>query len=818
MLRDSSDKSHPSSGSTQSTPAPTAARTTEPRRRRTPPASIFIQAPLQPDRPSGLRVGVIADGTTRGGPNGIARGAERVIEGAERCAERGDVALFAAFILSPQNVWRRRTPFFAALHAEFLRLLEGVMCGSILRGIRFELRGRLDRLAKRNEPAARLARVIELLCEASLVVTEPRLRLVLCVDYDEDVPLELELDLLVRTGMEEPGVLRLSGLRVSPDTMCFPTTKLWRDFTPADLDRALTLVEAHKSRPLAFGFSLGFVSEFLSALSRVSFSSPLRIALPVSASAPAVMAVLDELAGTLRSGGRVAVIAGIDPGRPSRHFGPRRAPILLWLSGPRIAPRRPFGKALAWLAPGQLSPTYRLCDRSAGDVNIHACEATPDGLVDGLQRALQFHAEHPPLHGAARARESREHERRARVEELIRYVSLQPDLPAEVIARGLGAGDRPGPAHTASAFAAKCMLDARSRGLFSGEVEWRRQAFGYTLTAFGIGHGRTGAADWEPASRSLARVMLALASSDEEITDRVFEGETTGGRRARIAASVDYLIAAVRGEQRETPAVRSALTLEAIAQVWGNFFSQRATTAHPTILFGVKRAAEGLYRASLLELSRADRLFTSLQRHPSAGHAEAIARRHAACAPPTVTRHIRSLLGRVLLESRAEELWRELRLWCRLSQVAPSIGAGCALLAIAATEPAPAVPAQGVAALLRLTPLIDHYFRLANDLSFVDVSRGDRDLKQNTFMCLIPDGIEGKTRELACAAALRTCRIAAAWLDRKIWNGMGALALTWPLAARWVERGVRMGRRVYQNGHYDRLTEADLMDILDDLP
>ncbi|HWN67096.1 MAG TPA: hypothetical protein VNM90_05620, partial [Haliangium sp.] len=168
--------------------------------------SLFIHEPFGPTT-TALRVGVIADGTTRGGPNGIAEGSMRVVECAERCAERDDIALFAACILSPKNLLRRKRAFFAALHAEFLRLLESVASGRVLAGVRIEIHGRLDRLAEKGGPAERLAHVLALLCEMTAAIQSPRLRLVFCIDYDEDTPLVLGLDVLIRTGMEGPSVL-----------------------------------------------------------------------------------------------------------------------------------------------------------------------------------------------------------------------------------------------------------------------------------------------------------------------------------------------------------------------------------------------------------------------------------------------------------------------------------------------------------------------------------------------------------------------------------------------------------------------------------
>ncbi|HWN65996.1 MAG TPA: hypothetical protein VNM90_00085 [Haliangium sp.] len=400
-------------------------------------------------------------------------------------------------------------------------------------------------------------------------------------------------------------------------------------------------------------------------------------------------------------------------------------------------------------------------------------------------------------------------------------MSARADVTADVIARELDAPDVPGTGRTGEIFAAQCIAEARRSGLVSGEVDWRQQAFGYAMTAFAIGIRPPGAigvsgGDWEPATRAVARIMLALASSDEEISDRVFPGEGGRARRARLAASVDYLIASIRGEVREPPDVRGKDVLHAIGRTWHGFFALVAPAADEAILAGVKQAAEALYRANIEELSRADRIFTSLVRRPSARSVAAVERRYAVSAPEPIGRRIRELLQVALREPEHghEESWRELRLLCRLSRVAPSIGAGCALLVMAATEPARAIPAGGAAAFLRVTSLIDYYFRLANDLAFADATRGDRDGKSNTFTCLIPARLTSKTREQASVAALGTCRAIAAWLEDQIDSALGELSRLWPLGARWLQRGIHVGRRAYEIGHYERLAPDAMTGIV----
>jgi hypothetical protein len=258
-----------------------------------------------------------------------------------------------------------------------------------------------------------------------------------------------------------------------------------------------------------------------------------------------------------------------------------------------------------------------------------------------------------------------------------------------------------------------------------------------------------------------------------------------------------------------------ASLLSAIARVWEGFFAERSGAADEAILSGVRRAAEGLYRANLWELSRADPLFDSLSRGQRESPVRAEDLDLGPAVPEVVARRI-ARLSKVVSDPgpAGADARRELRLLCRLCRVAPSIGAGCALLAMAATAPAIAVPPGGAAALLRATPLIDFYFRLANDLAFTDVTRGDRDRKPTTFTCLIPAGLTGHPRELAAASALRICRTTAEWLDREMRKAVSEVEKRWPLAAGWLRRGTAFGRRAYEIGHYDRLPSSAVASIV----
>lgn len=785
---------------------------------------IFVHEPYRSPRTTALRVGIIADGTSRGGPNGLAEGAARVVECAEHCAARSDVSLLSVFVLSPENLERRKAPFFAALHAEFLRLLEAVSSGRCLVGVRVELSGTLDRLVAKGGAATRLAHVLGLLRTVTASVAESRLTLVFGVDYGADSALALGLDVLIRTGMEESCVLRLSGLRVQPCTLCVPSERLWRHFSAADLDDALALAARHRRSSFAPGYSVDFVLALLSALRERRSLPPVRLVLPVVASPAEVGAALALVADArLRSSDDIAVRASALPGRPPRRFGPADARICVYLSLPGLnASRAMLGDAVAWLTPGQPSPVFRLRERGVAYANVHTCAPTPAGVVDGLERALLFHTAHPPLHGAPRATIAATLDAGA-IESLFPAVAERMDASSEALSRELLDVRIPQIERVSRVFAVKCLCEARAIGLESGEVDWRRQAFGYALTAFAIagpsGEGRADARPWEPAARVLARVMLALAASDEESTDRVFPAEGERERQRRLASSVAYLIARVRGEACSLPVGRGSAVLAAIGEVWTRFFAEVSSAAAPAFVAAVRAAAEALYRANLEELSPAGSVFPPVERVRSAGGADAVEQAYAAAAPALIAQRMRTLLQcvRDVPPDECPTAWPELRLLGRLTRVAPSIGAGCALSAMAATEPAEAIPEGAAAAFLEITPMLDFYFRLVNDLAFTDMVRGDRDDKVNAFTCLLTPSLTGEARECDCVAALAMCRSVAAWLREELERAIGELAVIWPTGARWLRRGMHIGRRVYERGHYERLGPDALLRIAAEL-
>ncbi|WP_044966231.1 hypothetical protein [Sorangium cellulosum] len=774
---------------------------------------------------------MIADGTGRGGERGISEGARRTVEAAERCAARGDVALLAVFILSPENL-RRGRRFHTALHAEFLRLVEAVEARRVLEGVRIELYGRLDRLKRKGGAARRLAYVIELLVEATRGVAEPKVRLVLGIDYDGWAPLMLGLDVLIRTGMEASGALRLSGLRAHPGLACVSTMKLWRNFDARDLDEAIARVEHDLPTAFSPGYSADFITSFLREMLDTDVPSPLRVVVPVAASGPALAGALEDLeVGPLGRQTRLAVSLALEPSRPRRRFGARRgATQHVLLVGPacrsRIDAEAPF---TAIIAPSQPDPIVRFVDRPLGYANAHVAAPTPTGVVEGLRRAVRFDASHPPRFGAARAAPAYPDDpaRRAwtaHIDALQSLLRARPHDSVEKAALELDGGvNGADPGLIADLFVARELDGAMAAGLLSRDAHWARQAVGYALTAFGITFRQPSASDvrgeqWERVARPLARIMLVLASSDEEMSDRVFS-ERDEEQRARLQGAMRYILEAIRGApERPAPDVRGAASVAAIARAWREFFTCYGAAAHPTVIASVREAAEALYAANLNELSPEvvdEPLLRRFERHRSRRTAAAIELRYAAAAPAPVARRIRGLLAAAERDPASGDELRELRLLCYLGPIAPGIGAGLALRSMAATEQAHAITDEAAAALARVTQLIDYYFRIANDLAFLDDAiSGDRDRKRNAWTVLVPGHLLGRLRERAVVDALGTCRRVAAWIHDELQRELVDLEGRSPHHANWLRRAVAIGKEVYEASHYERLCRDAMLAIL----
>jgi hypothetical protein len=744
------------------------------------PHDVFLLPPLLPPRREGLTIVILADGNQRHGgacrrpgppadepsaargPNGYAAGARRVVSIAEHLAGRGGVRTMAACILSPENVAKRSQGFFLQIYREMVRLGVAVEAeGALVRsGVELAIHGDLGPLRARGGHAAALADAMEAVARRTARVDRPALRLLLGVGYGPDIADELGADLVLRTGMEEEGVLRLSGLHTGARTIACATSTLWPDVDAAWLDEVIGEA-ARRSRPtLAAGYDAAAIAEIAAALDAAELPASVRVTIPATATG----------AAAARSPGRhaITVVRAVPGAGGTLGAGCRSV-----------------------IAPGQDPPFFLLPDwLCAGHADVIACDPTPRGIAIGVREAVRFAAAHPALQGAERE-------------------------AAGVPLRDAGADPGAGPADV---FAARMMAWAESAGLLPGGAPAGRAFFNYALTAFFMHQG--GGPRWEDGAELSARYMMLVAAGDEGVFDRAAAGEDRAARVARLEAAAGFLRDALGAEGVvEATALPDARLLAAIAGGFREIAARRRPTCHPAAFAAWRAGLLRLWAASVAEHrpdaggERLARMF----REGGAAAADAASAIVERCAtsPACVRARVRAILaqargGRRLGE--AEEA--ELRVLGYLAAAGDAMGSGLLFRTAAIACPASGVTDAMLAALDDTAALLDHGFRLANDLSgFLSSPGGDRDDKINTCSMLVPPDALGVARGEAVLRAAGTTRRLAAWIEEETARALARLGEVWPAMATLIRRGVFVGKSVYERGHYTTLGRAEMAAI-----
>jgi hypothetical protein len=701
------------------------------------PHDVLILPALLAPRVEGLTLVILADGNRRGSADGgYARGARRVVAVAEHLAARPDVATMVACILSPENVARRGEGFFCELYKEFVRLGVAVEAGGALvgAGIAVEIGGDLGALRARGGHAAAVADAALAVAAATARVQRPRLRLVLMLGYDQRTTEAFDADIILRTGMEEDNVLRLSGLSTHPGVANHATTTLWPDLSIREIDDILDRARRHAAPRLARGHAPEQVIALAEALARAEIDAAVRVTMPTAAPAEAIER-LNE--------------------------GPLRDSVV------RAAPPEAGGEFASVLAPGQRPPSFLLpAWLPPGHANVHGCAPDLEGLVEGVRGAVRFVAAHPPLFGGDRP-----------------MAGDHSDDRDEQ-------GDR---------FTARMLDWASAAGLVVPGKAFHRAATNYLLTAFFM-HFRVPAewdpegTGWEARAELAARYMMAIAAGDDGVFDRVVDGETAEQRMERLEAAARFLRGAIHGDAPDVAPAHhpDAARLTAIATTWREVLREHAGACLPEAARSFVAGLDDIYAASVAE-------------HRAGTGGGAIE-----TAPPCVRERFRALEGR-------PEAAGERATLAHLARVRGSIAAGPLFRIAALSAPAAIVTRQQVALLHDVTALLDYAFRLANDVSgFLDASTGDRDLKQNACMLLVPDAAFGTARAAAVIEALATCRRLSDWLAGEVRASLARLAEAWPWMGAIVRRAVFVGRRVYEVGHYTTVSRAGMSAIFDE--
>jgi hypothetical protein len=777
------------------------------------PHHVFILPALIPPRLDDITILILTDGNRRSSPGGgYACGARQVVSIAEHLARRPDVAAMVACVLSPDNIAKRGDGFFFELYEAFIDLGVAITTRGALvsANIRMEPWGDLGLLRARGGYALALADAVEAVARMTSSVADPDLRLLLGVGYGPDTALELDVDLILRTGMEEPGVLRLSGLRTSEGLVNCAMDTLWPDLDARGMDEVIEFYKQRASSRFVGGHSISVIVEIVAALAEAELEDPVRVTMPTSAPPRALVAALDGLyAGRLRGCTTIAIEFAGEEHAWEEHAAPLRyGPSRGARKEIRLVGGSPWGSPMcegeisAVLAPGQEPPSFTLPGwLSHGSANVHACTATAEGIVRGIREAQRFAAAHPPLLGRDR-----------------RAGCLAVPRAPEIAKAHAGALDRE---EMGDRFVDKTLQWAAAAGLLLPHAAWQRAAENYALTAFFIHHRiRTewdeAGALWEERADLTARYMLIVAVGDEAVFDRDLDGETQEQRWLRLEASSRFLLHALEteGPLPRVPRVPGAELLVVIAREWRALLDRYQRSCLPAVSASFRFGLRDLYAASLAEHrpSVAARLLARGGEDPA--RVSAIEDRIAA-TPPFVAARARALVGAALGGDILAT--NELSALLYLTEVASAVGAGLLFRTAALAAPSASVPRGSLSLLEETSLLLDYQFRLANDLSgFLKEPSGDRDSKENACTILVPQAASGVARAAAIVQALAACRRLSAWIGGEVNGRADRLAAAWPSMGAVVQRGVFVGRRVYEVGHYTTLSRAAMSAIFDE--
>lgn len=166
-----------------------------------------------------LKLLFLADGNERvdqqQGGEGYKGGGKKVVEVAEEVARNHpEIDEVITCILSPENIQNRSDEFFEKIYQAFIGLAVDIKRNQRLIKDNIKLRyyGDINLLEKKSPMGAKLAALIKTVCKMTDQVKNPALTLTLGVGYSPQTAYELGVDGIIRTGMEEPDTVRLSGL------------------------------------------------------------------------------------------------------------------------------------------------------------------------------------------------------------------------------------------------------------------------------------------------------------------------------------------------------------------------------------------------------------------------------------------------------------------------------------------------------------------------------------------------------------------------------------------------------------------------------
>lgn len=393
-----------------------------------PPVSIFDEEThrnlLEQLKEKHFTLLFICDGNERAGGN-YKEGGQKVVAAATEIAKQHPEVTKAVFcILSQDNIDKRDDDFLRKMLVAFLGL--GIKISDqevfIPDGIELTIEGDLGKLRKKSPVGRQLADMIEASGRLTQGQTKTGLTAVFGIGYDEKIAEKHQVDCLVRTGMEEEGIARTSGIEV-PKAKTYiqngraievpvpviGTTTLWSLFDVKTIGKALALVKEPEGT-----ITTGYTSDETVQLSKALVDEVARIQAKNDATLITVT---------------IPFTGSIQPGNEINH-----APFIQ--TQPDVSTNQTYSMFIAPnVVPTNGHTTFYLprgVEKKIGYVNvIHATTAQPKDIAVAIERATIFHNNNIPLQGAGRDVSQREKEKAAAIQaEIAEFEKLQIGLNA----------------------------------------------------------------------------------------------------------------------------------------------------------------------------------------------------------------------------------------------------------------------------------------------------------------------------------------------------------------------------------------------------
>lgn len=755
---------------------------------------------------------LVADGTRRA-RGGLSGGRHAIIRAARWGAKRDGLHTLVLCVLSVSNVLRRSDVWAASFYRQIVELAVDMDTDKLLTGdgIALGLSGDVPWLLSRGGVWSRVAEGLLALVRCADTPVKPRLRLLLAVAYPDDLVSQLDAQIVIRTGMEQDDLVRLSGIDHGGAVVA-GTSTLFPDLHVEELERLWTSAQQCAPCRHAPGITPLLAGQLIAALAEEDTAVPMLVTVPVDAGPSQVATLAHSCSGR-----------SLSELRPSAPWmvaaGPHQ--IVLVPVGAGWGDTQSFD---AVIAPGQQTSAIQFPAKfHVGQAAVHSAGTSAVEIRDALLSAARFRQKFPRLLGAERSMSDASWLGGwpARILENLQLLAEDPDTDLTELASRrcegwLGPERRASlEVELASARFLHCVLNDEERCALVPPDEARRRAVvNYVYTAFLATYLMPSASapdgsEWEKRGALFALAMLAVAAADEQIFDLWLaedDAQTHFMRIQRAEQTLRHQLTGVSSSDSDDPAIA------AIVATWLHIFHLGASAGHNQLLDDLRCAVLATNRANVQDWLPSPRLILD----EAEQRVGSVHREGSQDLPTSVMERLRELeeLARHGNPSALSEL--HVLLW--LLEQACTVAAGVTFRALALDEPAHEVNDVMRRGLAKVAIIADCCFRLANDLSgYAGTPGGDRDGKENAWTILVPPALAPDKHEDAVIAAVGICRQLLVWLEDAYQQALAELAESWPTMATVVARASYVGREVYGRSHFASLNVNDILHLLHEL-